>query len=1155
MKALVDSRDSSPRLSPLLIPRAASERAPTPETNERPRSTLQTQRSHENLTSFSSSLKPSHLSLGAPKSPYLAPHPRGQIPQDPPPIVRTASTHTEHVTDDSTRQDRPLVRSSSEYPRFMRKKSSTALSLPKLHRSESGGSFLGMTRLHTPKLSFSSSKKPSASPTSSRVDSHGAGTTRVTSVNDVDGGGSGGHAAVVDTKGSGTVKMGEHTDLDAGESAVVSTAESATENEEEDDDYANPNDTDNDNNDDRGDDENRDEEGPERSLDELMTRTADRGRRLSKEHRKDTGLAGTMSRRDLKLIHEVARKLNSIPHQSRVRKLNSIHGSTTKIMESKVFKKNRWDWNTLPYFGATALRKEEGYNTIMIPIDGQSKEIKYDPSYNPKLDWMNIFITFNTETKPKDCLIYAKKRLLSYTEYFSNYLKFTKYTNYKNDMTKGNSASGPKAGAPTTDKSLLLPKYYKDTMETQKIICLWYAQIHKFLLPTHSILFSTEAIQKIVQQKSLCRDPTSAIGSAPLFLKPADSSSSTDTPSSPNGSGYGVELSHAPRNLLDEIDVLLLRAHNTPEFGWQLAFDEPNLTICDYDLNVLPFNNFNNADSEKMMSLWKAGIKKYEYHKTAVVLSDEKYLKRVTNENAAEYMVDCMDRKLVDETTSATNPMMAPTGRYLGHHQELNGNPNHPTRPLNGSMDRIDGDTSEYRSSISMNNTPSPSQPNIAPAKSASQARYDLFGAVAAAAASIASQSGSSLGTDSKRKKSLSKPNRKSGFVNFFRRKHSSNNTTQPQDEQPSPPLPLSQLLQRPQSQSLQQQQTLQERLVQPQPQLNHQQAGQAIPRHSTSTVNVRSFHVTPVQFARTIPTPSPTELAATGSSTISATPSLTSLRASSDTPGISNDYFSKFSTEELQNEWLVDHFCKILSNYRRVNIPTQYYFPKGVLHHRTEKKHSKTQDAGVDLSSHFNKDLLKLRLPFPSNSIPCVLCPWLWSMLQRSKWLPLAKEMFRCLMPEGYALSIVADMAISNSEVGLKTPVDEVKFPTSAERNRLVDSMCITAISKGLHIHPTKFLTKTFQDAGFINVKALILTFKTGDLKNDMGCIGELISTMAWYYMFWTYMGEADIPSGVDPTTLLERYVNEHWNKVDDSSGCFRVIFVEGQKPKKKAS
>ena len=1135
MKALVDSRDSSPRLSPLLIPRAASERAPTPDTSERPRATLQTQRSHENLTSFSSSLKSSHLSLGGPKSPHLAPHLRYQDSQDPSPIGRIASVHAEHVTDDSTRQDRPLIRSSSEYPRFMKKKkSSTSLVLPKLHRSESGGSFLGMTRLHTPKLSFPSSKKPSVGPGSARVDSHG-----------MDSSGGGG------ARGTGTVKVSEHTDLDAGESAVVSTAESTTENEEEDDNYASDTDTDNDNNDDG------DEDGLERSLDELMTRTVDRGRRLSRGNRKDAGLPSSMSRRDLKLIHEVARKLNSVPHQSRVRKLNSIHGSTTKIMESKVFKKNRWDWNTLPCFGATALRKEEGYNTIMIPIDGQFKEIKYDPNYNSKLDWMNIFITFNTETKPKDCLIYAKKRLLSYTEYFTNYLKFTKYTNYKNDMTKDGSTKGSKAGTPTTDKSLLLPKYYKDSMETQKIICLWYAQIHKFLLPTHSILFSTEAIQKIVQQKSLCRDPTSAIDSAPLFLKPAGSSSGTNSPSSSNGSVYGVELSHAPRNLLDEIDVLLLRAHNTPEFGWQLAFDEPNLTICDYDLNVLPFNNFNNADSEKMISLWKAGIKKYEYHKTAVVLSDERYLKRVTNENAAEYMVDCMDRKLVDETASAPYHMAAHTEGYLGHRQELNSNSNDPTRPLNVSEDRIDGDafSSEYRSSISMNNTPSPSQPNVAPAKSASQAEYDLFGAVAAAAASIANQSGSSLGTDSKRKKSLSKPNRKSGFVNFFRRKHSSNSSAQPQEDQASHPPPPSQLLQRPQSQSLPQQQALQERLVQPQPQLNHQQAGQAIPRHSTSTLNVRSFHVTPVQFSRSIPTPSPTELAATGTSTPSATPSLTSLRASSDTPELSSAYYSRFGSEELQNEWLVDHFCKILSNYRRVNIPTQYYFPKGVVHHRAERKQSKTKDPDIDLSSHFNKDLLKLRLPFPSNSIPCVHCPWLWSMLQRSKWLPLAKEMFRCLMPEGYALSIVADMAVSNSEVGLKTPVDEVKFPTSAERNRLVDSMCITAISKGLHVHPTKVLTKTFQDAGFINVKALILTFKTGDLKNDMGCIGELISTMAWYYMFWTYMGESDIPPGVDPTTLLERYVSEHWNKVDDSSGCFRVIFVEGQKPKRKAS
>ena len=112
------------------------------------------------------------------------------------------------------------------------------------------------------------------------------------------------------------------------------------------------------------------------------------------------------------------------------------------------------------------------------------------------------------------------------------------------------------------------------------------------------------------------------------------------------------------------------------------------------------------------------------------------------------------------------------------------------------------------------------------------------------------------------------------------------------------------------------------------------------------------------------------------------------------------------------QNEWLENFFCRTLNNYKEIDLPTQFILPKEVK--RSSNAQLQPEDEpplsspissnsdnsfpneGLDRAKSaaiYGKEYLKLRLPFASDTIPAVICPWGWTSLSYYKWKALLRE------------------------------------------------------------------------------------------------------------------------------------------------------------------
>lgn len=200
-----------------------------------------------------------------------------------------------------------------------------------------------------------------------------------------------------------------------------------------------------------------------------------------------------------------------------------------------------------------------------------------------------------------------------------------------------------------------------------------------------------------------------------------------------------------------------------------------------------------------------------------------------------------------------------------------------------------------------------------------------------------------------------------------------------------------------------------------------------------------------------------------------------------------------------------------------------------------------------------YGKEYLQLRLPFKDNSLPAIYCPWVWSELPHSKWKALLREMYRTVTPGGYVMAVAADISMSNTFSVNDPELNESTFKTTIERDKTYDAVSLEAINRGLHIHTTKHLSKAFKESGFINIKSSILSLKTGDLDTQMGFLNEFLAIVHWDHMMRKVFPDAsNPPKDTDPTTLPMRYFEEHLGKVDDNAGCYRMLFLVARKPKK---
>ncbi|CCC71449.1 hypothetical protein NCAS_0H01390 [Naumovozyma castellii] len=551
-----------------------------------------------------------------------------------------------------------------------------------------------------------------------------------------------------------------------------------------------------------------------------------------------------------------------------------------------------------------------------------------------------------------------------------------------------------------------------DYGEIERILELWYLQADKFLLQSNSGIFSNEIIQYLLKRKSLLRQSNQSNNNS---LEAIESSKVTFNEAYDDKTEGKVGNDSLIGYQYHDIDILLIRPKLCHQRGWQLAYDEPSLNIADFELDTSPWLEHGSASSPTITE-----------GKTMASNMDKyipKNMGMVKGIPTLKIVKDMSELKELDSET-APNYMVDCMDRKIFASKS--------NRPSSVDEAALAGEQQQQQ-----------------------QQQQDI--------------------TASKRnKKGRNKNTRKSGMLNFFKRKHS--------------------------------------QLTLPASSVTPTSAGSIISEKTMSTGD---------------------------------------------------------QNENNQNIWLEDYFCKALSNYQRVILPTQYILPgDGKL---LQVQTTESDDSSLSLSSRskessnfksheknallYGKEFLQIRLPFKTDSIPTISCPGIWTNLTYNKWRALLREMYRCIIPGGYITAIVADIKVSNSYREQNDTDDDTLFETTLERDKSFDAMTLEAINKGLHIHPTKHMTKSFKEVGFTGIKSTVLSLKTGDFKDDMGCLDEFVFLQNWDYTLRRQLPDgANPPKGLDPTTLFDRYVKEHWGKIDDNAGCFRTLYIVAQKPKRQA-
>ena len=254
-----------------------------------------------------------------------------------------------------------------------------------------------------------------------------------------------------------------------------------------------------------------------------------------------------------------------------------------------------------------------------------------------------------------------------------------------------------------------------------------------------------------------------------------------------------------------------------------------------------------------------------------------------------------------------------------------------------------------------------------------------------------------------------------------------------------------------------------------------------------------------------------------------------------------------------IENAWLESYFSRYLSNYKKIDLPTQFLLPKEAQDTPKVRFPSGNQELPQSKKAFlYSKESLQLKLPFADDLIPAIFCPRIWMNLAFSKWRSLLREMYRVLLPGGYAMAAVTDIGVSNSFTQT-TEGNMQEFPTTQERDRVLDAIAVAAIEKGLHIYPTQHLAQAFKDVGFTNLKYSVLSLKTGDCSTEMGCLYEIYSEITWDLLFRKHLPDpTKPPKGTEPTTLFRRFIREHMGKVDDNAGSLRTLYLVAQKPRK---
>lgn len=754
----------------------------------------------------------------------------------------------------------------------------------------------------------------------------------------------------------------------------------------------------------------------------------------------------------------------------------------------------KYDWNQLPIHGNSCLIKTSKYNIINIEIDNQIKQFKYNPKINTNLTLMNIFYTFNKETESVDALLNSKERLKQFAKLLIEALNIASHQSTNSTKTLLNMSIPP-------GRSSILSTYSKeasdflssDFSETGTIIHLWYLQLTKFLLQKDSLFFSNDALQNILKKKYNFDDcfkvnnnnkntnSLTAGQNNDLNLNLNDLKNTNNSKNdSRNDSNNNFNNFNNSVNILNDVDVLVIRPSFASLVSWQLATDEPTLNFIDFQLNPAPLDTLMKESKPDIM-VDRLGRVVKELSSLSTVCNEDE-LQELDNSNINQYLLDCMGRPITPlklENSDNFEASKDPSVEIMKPDINITS-----TTDNSGTNNNNDDDGSVKYSNENNEHVP----PFLSDDK------------------------------DSKKKTS----NKKSSIMKFFRRKHPSNNSWTNLSQSYKKPIvdnitPLSNI-------------------------------GSTGSSGSTSTGSVLSSGKT--------------------SNRSSASPILSKKNQTSRT--LLNENLTSYD-----NSFLEDYFVNELNNLKTISMTTQYYLPNqtGIPqsqemvnsnsvasndsfssnennfianNHTTSSKNS---DAN---SNNYNREYIRLKLPFKDNSIPVIYSPWVWGHLNRRRWNSMAKEMFRILKPEGYILAFQNDLIPSNYSV----EPDKI-FPTTMTTNALYNSVIMDVINQKFYIHPTKHLPNIFKQHGFTNIKSSTLTLKLGDLKTEMGCLNQFVALMDLNFVFRHGFSNEDDGDGDNNSTnvgdILQNYIDEHWGNIDDSSGTTRIVYIVAQKPKKK--
>lgn len=371
---------------------------------------------------------------------------------------------------------------------------------------------------------------------------------------------------------------------------------------------------------------------------------------------------------------------------------NTTNKSTTNSNKHS----KKYKWNQLPINGITCLIKASKYNTINIQIDNQIKQFKYNPKWNSNLTLMDIFYTFNKETEPIDSLLYSRERLKEFSTLLIEALDTASNQSITSTKTLLNKSVPP-------GKSSILSTYSKeasdflsaDFSETGTVLHLWYLQLTKFLLQKDSLFYSNDALQSLLKKKydfidnnkpnkknnsnkNISTDNTnnknsSTAGQNNEYKNNSKSSlsSSNLNEHNNNNNNSNIDTKNTNKsNVLDDIDILVIRPSFASIISWQLAIDEPTLNIVDFQLNPAPLETLV-KESRPDIILDRLGRVVKELSSLSMVCNEDE-LQELDNSNINKYLFDCMGRPIDQSNTDKMDSNETLTDSI----ENLNLNPN-----------------------------------------------------------------------------------------------------------------------------------------------------------------------------------------------------------------------------------------------------------------------------------------------------------------------------------------------------------------------------------------------------------------------------------------------------------------------------------------------